>query len=294
MSAESRLHAAAPLVIQRRRFLQLAGFGVLGGAALGAGVLDPGAAHAADIDAITLGNRIKSMGRKSDWEGWCQAAQYWAEEATGHSAHGYLTARAALADSHIVSTSMDDAPAGSFSWYDRSKDGHVVTNLGNGYCINTSDLISSDAVLYDFGNDLRITTLADYPGPYIGWSHTNGVDPQIPVSPWSPSGGSGSSSWAFNPPSSAMQKRIQQALHNRTPSRYDGTIDGVWGPLSRKGIQTTCANVGYTGPIDGVPGQKTCYYVQVYAARFGGYTGPKDSVLGPNSWEGFAVGLEKP
>jgi peptidoglycan hydrolase-like protein with peptidoglycan-binding domain len=68
----------------------------------------------------------------------------------------------------------------------------------------------------------------------------------------------------------------------------------AWGVNSIKGIQLTCANVGYTGPIDGVPGANTCHYVQVYAQRFGSYTGPVDSILGPNSWSGFALGLERP
>lgn len=90
----------------------------------------------------------------------------------------------------------------------------------------------------------------------------------------------------------ADQARIQQALKNR--GRYDGPVDGEWGPNTIKGIQTTIQNVGYTGPIDGIPGPNTCYFVQVYAQKFGDYTGPVDKVLGPNSWAGFALGLERP
>jgi GH25 family lysozyme M1 (1,4-beta-N-acetylmuramidase) len=90
----------------------------------------------------------------------------------------------------------------------------------------------------------------------------------------------------------ADQARIQRALKAR--GRYAGPIDGVWGPNTIKGIQTTIKNVGYTGSVDGIPGPLTCYYVQVYAQKFGGYTGPLDRILGPKSWAGFALGLERP
>ena len=98
--------------------------------------------------------------------------------------------------------------------------------------------------------------------------------------------------WAFNPPAAPVQAAIQQALGNR--GRYDGPVDGVWGPNSIKGIQVTAANVGYDGPIDGEPGPNLCYHVQVYAQRFGDYSGPIDRVLGPNGWAGFRLGLERP
>ncbi len=102
----------------------------------------------------------------------------------------------------------------------------------------------------------------------------------------------GGGSWAFNPPAADMQARIQRALKNR--GRYNGPVDGVWGVNTIKGIQTTIKNVGYTGAVDGVPGPATCRYVQEYARRFGDYKGPIDSVLGPNGWAGFALGLERP
>jgi hypothetical protein len=96
--------------------------------------------------------------------------------------------------------------------------------------------------------------------------------------------------WEFNRPSKAMQLRIQRALKAR--GRYNGKLDGDWGPLSIKGIQETITRVGYRGQLNGVPNSETCYYVQVYAAKFGGYTGPTDRKLGPKSWLGFAEGLE--
>ncbi|MGI3782063.1 MAG: hypothetical protein ACRYG2_14970, partial [Janthinobacterium lividum] len=165
--------------------------------------------------------------------------------------------------------------------------------IGNGYCINTSPLADGKHY-HEFDRGLYISKLADYKvGPYLGWSKRNGVNPQIPVQPWSPgSDDDGSSDWAWNAPDSATQKRIQVALAKR--QRYSGPQDGQWGINSIKGIQTTCANVGYNGPVDGKPGPNTCHYVQVYAKAYGSYQGPVDSVLGPNSWSGFALGLERP
>jgi murein DD-endopeptidase MepM/ murein hydrolase activator NlpD len=97
--------------------------------------------------------------------------------------------------------------------------------------------------------------------------------------------------WAFNPPVAAVQKRVQAALTAR--GLYHGPVDGAWGINSIKGIQLTIRTVGYTGPVDGTPGPNTSRLVQVYAARFGDYHGPIDSILGPNGWAGFALGLER-
>lgn len=124
------------------------------------------------------------------------------------------------------------------------------------------------------------------PLPYILWARDGGTDPdgEAPAP-------AGNGEWDFGQ-EHADQARVQAALKAR--GRYDGPVDGAWGPNSIKGIQITIRNVGYDGPIDGIPGPNTCYYVQVYAQRFGDYTGPVDKVLGPNSWAGFALGLERP
>ena len=112
----------------------------------------------------------------------------------------------------------------------------------------------------------------------------------VPAS--SPAPVSNSASWAFNPPSAAVQKDIQKNLKKR--GRYPGPVDGIWAGVSIRGIQITCQNVGYDGPLDGIEGPNLCYYVQIYAQRFGDYTGPIDRILGPNGWAGFALGLERP
>jgi len=290
---------AEAFAVDRRRFLQLLGVGGAGVAGL-AVLSRPGLAWAETMDAITLGDKINQLaiashGSSYNWAENCQAAQFWAERAAGLSdsqIQTYSTARAAYNASSIVSKDMSTAPPGSFSYYDASSAGHVVTNIGNGYCINTSPQ-ADGTHYYEFGHGLYISKLSAYTGgAYLGWSRKNGSNPQIPVQAWTPSGSGGGTTWAWNAPDSATQKRIQQDLANR--GRYSGPIDGDWGVNSIKGIQTTCANVGYTGPIDGVPGANTCHYVQVYAKQFGSYTGPVDSILGPNSWSGFALGLERP
>lgn len=101
--------------------------------------------------------------------------------------------------------------------------------------------------------------------------------------------------WHWELPTHMVQSRIQRALKRfRHPIRYSGSIDGRFGTLSIKGIQISIGNVGYRGAVDGVPGPLTCHFIQVYAQQFGSYKGPIDSILGPNSWAGFALGLERP
>jgi hypothetical protein len=285
--------------LDRRRFLSLVGVGGAGVAGLSAFAL-PGLAWAETIDAITLGERMNRLVVASplhdssyNWAENCQAAQYWAEQSVGVTPQDYPTANAAKVASGTLTLDPASAPAGSFSYYDASSAGHVVTNIGNGFCINTSPLADGKHY-HDFGRGLYISRLVDYKvGPYRGWSRRNGTNPQIPVQAWSPgTDDDGTSDWAWNAPDTATQKRVQVALAAR--NRYSGPKDGQWGINSIKGIQTTCKNVGYSGPVDGKPGPNTCHYVQVYAQKFGSYQGPVDSVLGPNSWSGFALGLERP
>lgn len=182
-------------------------------------------------------------------------------------------------------------PAGSFVYWEIGTYGHVGMMLENGQIF-----MGSTHLQERWGINAGIATndyyVARTGARLLGWSPANGgntvpytvEDPQPAPAP--------SGDWEWWQPDAAMQARIQQALKNR--GRYSGPVDGAWGPNTIKGIQTTIRNVGYTGPIDGVPGRNTCYYVQVYAQRFGSYQGPLDSKLGPNSWAGFALGLERP
>lgn len=141
-----------------------------------------------------------------------------------------------------------------------------------------------------------VGTYPSYGAARIGWSYRPAAGDTMPTvtvaapahapAPAAPSG----AAWATNPPTPAVQARIQVALKKR--GRYTGPTDGIFGTNTWKGIQRTAANVGYTGPQDGIPGEQTCHFIQVYAAKFGGYKGPINSILGPNGWEGFTRGLE--
>lgn len=205
----------------------------------------------------------------------------------------YPTAIAAYRASSIVSKDPLAAPAGVTHYWDIGAEGHVAIELGNGRVLMTGTNAALGSGGERLGNNYGITSVAAYGrGTYLGWARRNGANLSIEGKI------EGNSSWAFNPPNAAMQKRIQQGLHDRTKfgqkSRYNGPIDGIWGVNTIKGIQETIRGVGYKGLIDGIPGPDTCYYVQVYAQKFGGYKGPIDRVLGPNSWESFARGLELP
>lgn len=252
------------------------------------------------LAVVDLANRMNQLvvgahGPSWDWAEQCERAQWYALWAANgvESPIGYGTAKLAYQHSAIASRDMGAAPAGSVSFWAKSNAFHVVTNLGNGLGLNTSPLMAGKGLL-EFGRNLRITRLVDYfPDLYLGWSLGDGARPQIDVAAWlppvAPAPNQPGATWAFNPPSPAVQEAIQLSLKHR--GRYAGRVDGAWGPLSIKGIQMTVAKVGYAGQIDGIPGPSTCHFVQVYANRFGGYHGAIDSVLGPNSWAGFAAGV---
>lgn len=101
------------------------------------------------------------------------------------------------------------------------------------------------------------------------------------------------SGWSWWEPRGALALRIQKALRAR--GRYAGKLDGVFGPLTRRGIQISLAQSGlHAGDIDGTIERDEAYGVQEYAARFGDYRGPKDGAPREQSWKGFALGLERP
>jgi hypothetical protein len=60
---------------------------------------------------------------------------------------------------------------------------------------------------------------------------------------------------------------------------YTGPIDGIPGNKTWTALQTALRAHGYTGPIDGKPGPNTYRALQAMA-RQGGYTGPIDGVPG--------------
>lgn len=129
------------------------------------------------------------------------------------------------------------------------------------------------------------------PSPSTGTPAPSGAKPAAPTTLgpvlWS------GADWAWAEPKGALAERVQRALKAR--GRYTGVVDGDFGTLTRKGVQETLKVSGvFVGTIDGQPGRGAAYGVQDYAKRFGDYTGPRDGKPGLKTWEGFALGLERP
>ncbi len=91
-------------------------------------------------------------------------------------------------------------------------------------------------------------------------------------------------------PSQQMWCRVQGGP--AAANGYTGTVDGVMGVNSWKGLQRhLAANFQYYGPIDGQPGTNTYKAMQRNAAQVG-YAGPIDGQMGPNSWKYFNLAMK--
>ncbi|MFD2757123.1 hypothetical protein [Gulosibacter faecalis] len=68
-------------------------------------------------------------------------------------------------------------------------------------------------------------------------------------------------------PDFATRRSIQAALKKVGRYPKSSPVDGIWGPNTIKGIQTTIKppRAGYTGPVDGAVGRNTVKYVHEYA-----------------------------
>lgn len=170
--------------------------------------------------------------------------------------------------------------------------GHLAAryvNVGQGVALGQSLGLLGNTGIYSMGRHSHVTL-----GDKVGAIYSGTVYDILPYAAARvrPAAVATSSTWEWWVPSGAQQKRIQRALKARR--RYFGPVDGAWGRETIKGIQRTIQNVGYPGRVDGEPGPLTCEYVQRYAQKFGRYAGPIDKKLGPNTWAGFALGLELP
>ena len=225
----------------------------------------------------------------------CEAFRFYATRATNGLAKEQMqsnaSAKVARGRSTIIDKNREAATPGQVGFWAKTSFEHDMLSLGNDIWIGATGL--GDTIV-DLGGGVKILHGSTYPAPFLGRADKVGSNPKAlllpyPIAPVVHAPGA-AGAWAFNPPSAAIQKRIQVAMAKR--GRYTGKLNGIWGPLSIKGIQLTARNVGYTGPINGVPGFNTCHFIQVYAKTFGKYTGPVNSILGPNTWLGFARGLE--
>jgi hypothetical protein len=208
---------------------------------------------------------------------------------------------ALLAKGQAVTTECPDYPHVDF--YKFGVDGHIDWHLPQ-RGIHVADSSRTTVKLNASGT---VGTYASYSGgPRQGWANIPAVGasisivndvvvaPPAPTAPAKPVPQTVGAVWETNPPSEAVQKRIQVALAKR--GRYSGPENGVFGENTWRGIQFTVSVKNgntYIGLVNGIPGKLTCIAIQTYAKKYGGYTGPINAILGPNTWEGFARGLEK-
>lgn len=128
------------------------------------------------------------------------------------------------------------------------------------------------------GRHLHFTVSPSSSQPWTGAV----IDPVAYIGSGSSTAGGGASTSGL---STDTQKKYQQYLSNL--KRYDGLIDGAWGPKSWAAIQQHLKDSGlYPGVVDGVPGINTMKGLQG-VAKLGGYGGPIDGVWGPNSDAGL-------
>lgn len=213
-----------------------------------------------------------------------------------------------------IRTDAPPATGGVFVYFSvpGEPDGHVGYLMNAGRLLMASTTLIQEWVDSDAGYSTIAQYIADHPGAKVlGWSYQNGGNT---VSNWTPDTAPtpqtehrgnttgqpeymAGDDWEFWVPGTALAARVQAALSGMGRYNYDdGTArpaDGLWGDWTVKGIQQTCAKVGYEGKLDGDAGEGTTHYVQVYAEKWGDYTGGVDDFLGENSWAGFALGLER-
>ncbi|MFD5864348.1 hypothetical protein ACFWGP_05315 [Agromyces sp. NPDC127015] len=250
--------------------------------------------------ARAYANRYKTPGSgEASWDQMCGSLMFrmcdlYGKEPTGDVRSAYIV----YERSSIVSTDPSKAQPGDFHFWaiGGRYNGHVGLDVRGG---GSTVFMATRAVRESLGSAIGFQSVQGYSNAkgatYLGFSrgYANGDVLNFEVAkPAAPAGSGSGPAWSWMVPSAAVQKRVQAAAKKR--NRYFGLVDGKWGKESIKAIQRTIARVGYAGLIDGIPGPMTCYYVQVYAKRFGSYTGPIDKKLGPNSWAGFALGLERP
>lgn len=235
--------------------------------------------------------------KNRNFAGKCEAARYQITRLTNglENMTSFPSAKAARLNSKIVSRDRTKAQPGDVGFWDKTENEHDLIALGNDLWIGATVL--GDTVL-DLGNGIKVIHGSTYPATFLGYTERVGNNPPARVAEYkiakpgtTPAGVKPpKKKYALNPPKASVQKRIQVALRRR--GRYSGPRNGVFGKNTWRGIQRTVANVGYSGPQNGVPGEQTALHIQEYAAKFGRYKGPVNGILGPNSWEGFARGLE--
>lgn len=191
----------------------------------------------------------------------------------------WTSAKNALLASTIVGTDMNP-PAGAICFWDDGYDGHTGVSAGNGYFIDTTTF---GVPVMEFGWGATLKAIRDVlPDKYVGWAWQQGGNTAITgLEPYGGGGGGGGGDYAYGLTYDA-QLATQKALTRL--GFYDGDIDGVFGHWSVLGFQEYLGR-GSLGLLpadysyDGIPGYYYGVAVQELAARFG-YTGPIDGIPG--------------
>lgn len=246
-----------------------------------------------------------------NWTAFCEAFRFQGTRLSNGLAtmQSFASAKVARLNSHIDYINTYDVEPGGVGFWNKTVYEHDMLCFGNDIYMGATSLGDT---IKNYGGGIKLLHGSSYPATFFGGTAHVGPNPVARLANWEPMpqppvppaskliGNTNNSpeyhtdgkSYEFWVPDQATQLRVQKGLHLK--GRYNGKLDGKWGDLSIKGIQETCANVGYSGGIDGDARSMTSYYVQVYAKKFGKYTGPTDHFLGQHSWNGFALGLELP
>lgn len=232
------------------------------------------------------------------WSGWCASLMWRFGDMPEASARP--SAILAYAESNILGMDPRNAPIGAFHWWDIGQYGHVAVDLLGG---GTTVFMASNYVLEDWGDAIGVTSISRYTNAtgatYLGWSMDyvgseiedggGSVCDQesiftgagtIPVSTTEQTGVPNTTFY--------MRMQLLASLYN-----YTGPIDGILGPNSWAGFQRALADYGYSVNDTGTPDSATYSAMQSLATIHGGYTGPVDGVMGPNSYRGFAYFLNR-
>lgn len=217
-----------------------------------------------------------------NWSGLCQAFVWQACNQFGSAPVSYGSAYEAYQNSAIVSTDSNAAPAGSFHyWAIAMPDGHVAIGLGNGQVAMGSSKVT-DMWATNAGSISVDDYTAKVGGHYLGWANSNGAN-TISLEPVSSnSTGGGVSGYAYGLTTGA-QLAAQSAL--TTLGYYSGPCDGEFGPNSVAAFQAFLRDRGFLPSdytVDGEPGVNYGTAVQALAQGYG-YTGPLDGEPGDNT-----------
>lgn len=262
----------------RRGFFRL-GAGV-GGLWLASKTLSPTAAQAADVYHPFTGYRV---------------TQTWAQ----HRANGSL---GGIDFAMGVGTALPAAGAGTITNIpNNGTGGHTVTITHadgwktqymhlSSFSRSNGESVGKGATVGLSGGAAGAPGSGSSTGPHVHWHMISpgGVrtDPTTQVGSGGGGGLAKTTTSETGETGPVFWSRVQNAM--RIEEGYTGPVNGVPGENTYAALQRYLAHHhGYSGPADGVLGTNSYAALQRLAAQHG-YTGPVNGVMGPNSWRGVA------